>query len=115
MAASRAWLPLVIAAVIAFYVIVHVYAAHSEAFEFLNQAVRKSVTIQSRVGNVQQVRLGILDRYSEKSSGSDKRVKMIVNVVGDRCTVKVGASVKKIGGEWSVTDASIDAEPVRLN
>ncbi len=114
-APPRRWMPLVIVAGIALYVMVHVYATHSEAFGFVSQIVRKSAAIQSRVGNVQQVRLGILDSYREKFAGSDKWVKMTVGVVGDKGTIKVRTSVKKAGGTWSVTDASIDGEPVNLN
>ena len=49
----RRWIPIVIAGGVALYGIVHIYGAHSEAFEFIDQTVRASAAIHSRVGNVQ--------------------------------------------------------------
>jgi hypothetical protein len=43
----------------------HFYIAHGEVLEFVNQTVRKSPAIQRRIGDVLEVRLGILDNYKE--------------------------------------------------
>ena len=104
-----------IAGGVALYGIVHIYGAHSEAFEFIDQTVRASAAIHSRVGNVQMVGLGMFDGYSEKFAGSNKKAWMTVGVVGDRGAVKVKTSVRKTDGRWVVTDASIAGEPVSLN
>jgi hypothetical protein len=36
--------------------------------EFVNQTIRKSPAIQRRVGDVQEVRLGILESYKENGT-----------------------------------------------
>ena len=56
----RYWVPLVVIASI-FSVALHFYRAHGEAFQFASQAIRKSAAIQRRIGDVQEIRLGILE------------------------------------------------------
>lgn len=111
----RRWVVLVIAMCVLFYGTLHFLAAHSEGRVFLEQTIRKSVVVKSRVGDVQQIRFGIFDAYSEKFAGSDRWVTMTVHVVGTKGEVTVKAAAKKGNGVWAASDASIDGTPISLN
>ncbi len=106
---------LAIAGGIGLYVVVWLYGSHSEAFEFVDHTMHTSAAIHDRVGDVQEVHLGMFDGYSERFAGSERRAWMTVRVVGNRGTVKVKAYVRKSGGTWTVTDASVAGEHVSLN
>lgn len=95
--------------------LLYVWGAHSEGYEFLEQAVRKSPSIQQRVGNVQTVRLSIFGGYHDKTVGSKEWMTMTLHVTGSRGAATVTAAAKKVDDVWSVTDASIDGERFRLN
>lgn len=77
--------------------------------------IRKSAAIQRRVGEMQRVRLGILDDYRQSLVGPDRWVKMTLHVVGSTGSVRVKIRSSKANGIWTVTDASIDGEPINLN
>jgi hypothetical protein len=110
----RRWVPLVLIACMLSGVW-HFYSAHGEAFEFVNQTVRKSQAIQRRVGDVQEVRLGILDNYKERFVGSTKLVNMTIHVVGNSGSARVEINSRKVDGVWTITDASIGVESINLN
>lgn len=111
----RRWLPLALAAGIAFYIGLYLWGMHSEGYQFLNQAVRKSTEIQRRVGSVQSVRISFMGGYRERFVDSDRRVTMSLNVVGDKGSVTIDAAAKKANGVWSVSKASINGQPVEMN
>lgn len=71
--------------------------------------------MQSRVGDVRKVTLPVFGLYREKFVGSDKWVKMIVDVEGDRGTVQVHTALQKKNGVWSITESSIADQAVDLN
>jgi len=111
----RRWVPVVIAACVAFYVGLYFWGMHSEGYQFLDQAIRKSPAIQQRVGDVQNVRMSFLGGYRERFVGSNKSTTMTLVVVGSKGTVTVKAAAKKANGTWSVSAASSDGERVTLN
>jgi hypothetical protein len=110
----RLWLPLVLIAC-SFSVGLHFHKAHGEAFEFVNQIIRKSPVIQRRVGEVQEVRLGILESYKERYVGSTQLVNMTLHVVGSSGSAQVKVNSRRVNGLWTVTDASIGEESINLN
>jgi hypothetical protein len=110
----RLWLPLVLIAC-TFSVGLHFHKAHGEAFEFVNQTVRRSPAIQRRVGEVQEVRLGILESYKERYVGSTELVSMTLHVVGSSGSAQVKVNSRRVNGLWAITDASIGEESINLN
>lgn len=108
------WLPLVVIAGI-FSVTLHFYRAHGEAFQFASQAIRKSATIQQRIGDVQEIRLGILESYKERLVGSTMYVHMAVHVAGSSGSAQVVIDSRKVKGIWVIADASIGTEAIDLN
>ena len=112
---SRRWVPVVVAAFAAFYIGLYFWGTHSEGYQFLDQAVRKSSVIQQRVGTVESVRMSFLGGYRERFVDSNKWTTMTLNVNGNKGNVTVKAGAKKINGVWSVSEASIGGERVSLD
>ncbi|MGO9634485.1 MAG: hypothetical protein ACLPX1_11395 [Steroidobacteraceae bacterium] len=112
--ARRYWVPLVVIGSI-FSVALHFYRAHGEAFEFADQAIRKSAAIQRRIGDVQEIRLGILESYKERFVGSTMYVHMAVHVTGSSGSARVVIDLRRVKGLWAITDASIGTESIILN
>lgn len=111
----RRWAFVIPVAFLVFYVGLHMWGTHSEGYAFLDLTLRKSPEIQQRVGSVQRTRLSFLSGYSEKFVGSDKSTTMTIDVIGNKDTVTVKTSAKKINGVWSVSAASIDGTRINLN
>lgn len=111
----RAWGLLVPIAFVAFYIGLHLWGLHSEGYAYLTQAIRNSTVIQQRVGNVQSTELSFFGGYREKFVGANKSTTMTINVVGQRGSITVTASADKVNGIWTVSDASIDGQRVKLN
>jgi hypothetical protein len=110
----RLWVPLVLIAC-TFSVGLHFHIAHGEAFEFVNQTIRKSPAIQRRVGDVQEIRLGILESYKERYVGSTKLVNMTLHVAGSSGSARVVVNSRRVNGVWTITAASIGEESINLN
>jgi len=110
----RYWVPLVVIASI-FSVALHFYRAHGEALEFASQAIRKSAAIQRRIGDVQEIRLGILESYKESFVGSTMYVHMAVHVAGSSGSARVVIDLRRVTGVWAIADASIGTESIDLN
>jgi hypothetical protein len=110
----RYWVPLVVTASI-FSVALHFYRAHGEAFEFANEAIRKSAAIQRRIGDVQEIRLGILESYKERFVGSTMYVHMAVHVAGSSGSARVVIDLRRVKGVWAIADSSIGTESINLN
>ena len=91
------------------------WGSHSEGFAFVEGRVRASREIQNRVGNVRKVSLPVFGQYREKFVNSDRWVKMMVYVEGDRGAVTVSTELKKQNGAWTITDSSIGTQHVDLN
>lgn len=106
---------LTIAFVIALWAVAVYWGSHSEGFQFIEGKVRASRAIQSRVGDVRKVTLPVFGLYREKFVGSDKWVKMIVDVEGGRGAVRVHAALQKKDGVWTITESSIGGQQVNLN
>jgi hypothetical protein len=108
-----------ILAAVAFAIVMWVTAvywgSHSEGFQFVEGTVRASREIQNRVGNVRKVTLPVFGLYREKFVGSDKWVKMMVDVEGDRDTVRMQTALQKKNGVWTITESSIGSQQVNLN
>ena len=110
----RYWVPLVVIASI-FSVGSYFYRAHGEAFQFASQAIRKSAAIQRRLGDVQEIRLGILEIYKEKFVGSTMYVHMAVRVGGSSGSARVVIDLRRVKGVWAIADASIGTESIDLD
>lgn len=109
------WAVLTITFVILMWAMAVYWGSHSEGFRFVEGRVRASKAIQSRVGDVREVTLPVFGLYREKFVGSDKWVKLIVDVEGDRGTVRVHTALQKRNGVWSITESSIADQAVDLN
>jgi hypothetical protein len=109
---ARRWIPWILLASVVFCGLLYVWGTHSAGYMFLEQAVRKSSSIQQRVGDVQTVRLR---GYHDKTDGSKEWVTMTLRVTGSKGEVTVTAAAKRVDGAWSVSHASIDGVPVVLN
>jgi hypothetical protein len=105
--------PVVIASI--FSVALHFYQAHGEAFEFASQAIRRSAVIQRRTGDVQEIRLGILESYKQRFVGSTVYVHMAVHVAGSSDSARVVIDLRRVNGVWAIADASIGTESIDLN
>jgi hypothetical protein len=113
--APRIWVPIALLAGVIFYVGIYLWGAHSDGYKFLDQTIRSAPRIHERLGDVQTVRLSFLGGYRDKTVGSKEWVTMTLHVTGQKGAATVVASAKNVSGAWSVTDASIDGEPVSLN
>ena len=88
--------------------------SHSEGFHFLEQRIRASQQMQGLVGRVQRVSLPALGRYREKFVGSDRWVSLIVEVQGDKGSVRVDAQLQRHNGVWVVTGSSVGTQSIDL-
>jgi hypothetical protein len=92
--------------------LLYVWGTHSAGYVFLDQAVRKSSSIQLIVGDVRSVRLR---GYHDKTDGSKEWVTMTLHVTGSKGEVTVTAAAKRVNDIWSVTGASVGGERIDLN
>jgi hypothetical protein len=113
--AQSRWVLVAVAFGIVMWATAVYWGSHSEGFQFVAGKLRTSREIQSRVGNVRKVTLPILGQYRERFVNSDKWVKMIVDVEGDKGSVTVRTVLQKTNGVWTVTESSIGAQHVDLN
>jgi hypothetical protein len=111
----RIWVPIAILSCVVFYIGLYLWGAQSDGYKFLDQTIRSAPSIHERVGDVQTVRLGFFGGYRDKTAGSTEWLTMTLLVKGQKGTATVVAAAKRINGAWSVTDASIDGNPVSLN
>ena len=109
------WLLVAVALGIVLWVTAVFWGSHSEGFQFVEGKIRKSQEIQSRIGNVRNVTLPVFGRYREKFVGSDKWVKMIVDVEGDKGAVTISTALQKENDVWTITESSIGAQHIDLN
>jgi hypothetical protein len=91
------------------------WGSHSEGFHFLEGKIRTSREIQSRVGIVQRVTLPVFGRFREKSVGSDKWVRMTVDVTGDKGAVTIRTVLQKENSVWKITKSSIGDQKIDLD
>jgi hypothetical protein len=109
------WLLLAVALGVVLWITGFFWGSHSEGFHFIEGKIRQSQEIQRRVGNVREVRLPVFGLYREKFVGSDKWVKMIVDVQGDKGAVTINAALEKKNDVWTITESSIGAQHLDLN
>jgi hypothetical protein len=112
--APRVWVPIAVVAGVIFYGALYLSGAHGEGFKFLDQAIRTAPSIRDRVGDVQTVSPSFLHGFRDRTVGEDEWLKMTLDVTGQKGSGTVVANAKKINGVWSVTDASMDGSPIRL-
>ena len=111
----RTWVLIVVCFGIALFVGLRISALSSDGYRFLDETIRRAPQLQSRLGEIEGVKLSYFGAYRQKAVGSDRWVTMTFNVTGNRRAATVLASAKKVGGSWSVTSSSIDGEQVSLN
>jgi hypothetical protein len=98
-----------------FYVALYFSGTHSEAFHFLEKAIRGSSEVHRRIGQVNTVHLSFLGGYHEIGNSSTEHASMTIDVTGTRGdSISIVASAEKRNGTWTVLDASVDGEPVHL-
>lgn len=97
------------------YVAVYFMASHGDAFEFAEQAIKNSRSLQTQIGKVERVRLAPSGGYHEKFVNSDAWVMMKVEVTGTAQSVALDMKVKKTDGNWSIEQVLLDGKPVTLN
>lgn len=111
----RTWILLVICFGVILYVGVRVSAESSDGFKFLDQAIRRAPQVQSRLGQVEEVRLSYVGGTSLRAVGSHQWVTMTFYVVGNKSTATVVASAERRGEVWTVTASWLDGRPISLN
>jgi Cytochrome oxidase complex assembly protein 1 len=117
----RTWILGAVCLGVILYVGIRASAESSDGYKFLDQTIRSAPQVQSRLGQIQAVKLSYLGRINlravgpVRAVGPDRWVTMTFNVVGKRGTATVVASAERKGGVWSVTASSIDGQPVGLN
>ena len=99
---------------VALYFGLRIYAISSDGYKFLDQAIRRSSEVQTRLGDIEAVRLSYIGHWRERASGPNTWVTMTLNVTGRKGAATIDASAKNISGNWSVTSSSIDGEPIDL-
>lgn len=109
------WILVAIAFGIVMWATAVYWGSHSEGFQFVEGKVRASREIQNRVGNVRKVSLPVFGQYREKFVNSDRWVKMMVDVEGDKGAVTVSTALQKKNGVWTITESSIGTQHVDLN
>ncbi len=96
------------------YAVAYLWGSHSEAFQFVEQAIKSSPAMELRVGHVEQVSLDPVGGYREKFVNANKSAYMMIDVTGAKGKITVKVAVKKTDGTWEVTNASIDGQPIAL-
>lgn len=111
----RTWILGVVFFAVLLYVGVRVAAESSDGYKFLDQAIRGAPQVQSRLGQIESVKLSYIGSIRLRAVDSQRWVTLTLNVVGNKGAAKVVASAERRGGIWSVTASSIDGEPIALN
>jgi Cytochrome oxidase complex assembly protein 1 len=111
----RLWVPIALLSSIVFYIGLYVWGAQSDGYKFLDQTIRSAPSIRERLGDVATVRLSFFGGYRDKTAGSTEWLTMTLHVAGQKGTATVVAEAKKTNEVWSVTNASINGDPVKLN
>ena len=111
----RTWILCIVIFAALLYVGGRIAAESSDGYRFLDQAVRHAPQLQSRLGQIESVRLSYLGTMRLRTVDSHRWVTLTLDVVGNRGNATVVASAERRGGVWSVTASSIDGEPIILN
>jgi hypothetical protein len=116
----RTWILGAVCLGVILYVGIRVSAESSDGYKFLDQTIRTAPPVQSRLGQIEAVKLSYLGAIHLRAVGPvgvvgpDRWVTMTFNVVGKKGTATVVASAERKGGVWKVTASSIDGEPMGL-
>lgn len=112
---KKLWLVIVIFLLVVMYLSVYIYGSHSEAFRFVESAMKQSSEIQSRVGQVEDVSFSPFGAYKERNFNDKKRVIMSVDITGSKGKIAAQVSVNKIGGIWDIKEIVIDGKSIDLH
>lgn len=112
---KKLWLVIVIFLFFVAYLSVYIYGSHSEAFKFVESAMKQSSEIQSRVGQVEDVSFSPFGAYKERNFNDKKRVIMSVDITGSKGKIAAQVSVNTIGGIWDVKEIVIDGKSIGLH
>ena len=96
------------------YISVYLIAGRSDAFVFAENAIKHSKSLQTKIGNVERVRLPLFGSYDENFVNGDTWVTMEVEVTGAVKTVALQIKMKKINATWAIEQSLIDGNPVVL-
>lgn len=97
------------------YATVYFLASQGEAFESVEQTLKRSSALQSHVGRVERVRLVPFGAYDEKTAGDNGSATMTVEVMGATRTVTLEVKAKKTRGTWAIEQTSLDGKPLVLH
>jgi hypothetical protein len=89
-------------------------AAHSDAFQFVRDDIRRSAVIRQRIGTVKEVRLPLWGMYRAHYSTLESRVDMTVEAIGTNGSVLIDVQVTKADGPYKLEKSTINGVPVRL-
>jgi hypothetical protein len=101
------WIGLAILLGVALYIGVYIYASHSEAYRFAQQWLRQSEPLKAAVGEIQKTRVSPWGGYREYSTGSDRRVWIVVEVTGSKDTADVKLALRKHDETWRVVQSGV--------
>ena len=96
------------------YVGIFLWASHSESFEFVDQTLRHSKKLRSKLGDIQDVQLSPFGSFSEKIVGSDKNAKMKLKVIGTKKSIILEIKASKSGDIWKIDEAFIGDKRVPI-
>lgn len=94
---------------------VYFMVSRGDAFKYVDQRIRSSAMIESKIGQIKDVRLDPLGGYEGKSVGSDEWVTMKVKVFGANTEMVLDIRVKKTNGAWAIEQVSSQGAPLVLS
>ena len=97
------------------YSAIYFKASRGDAFMYVDQKIRSSVAIESKVGRIERVRLDFFGFYEEKNVGSDEWVTMSIKVIGTRTTMVLDVKLKKTNEIWSIDQVSSQGSLLALD
>lgn len=99
----------------ALYFLVYAIGSSSEPFEYAEAAIKASPEIRAIVGEVEDVSLKPLKglRYRTRSEGrGDADMSLLVS--GSKREAMIKVTFRRHQGVWSLTQATLDGQPVNL-
>ena len=97
------------------YATVYFMASRGDAFKYVDQRIRSSAVIESKIGQIKRIRLDLFGSYEEKSVGSDEWATMSVEVTGTKTSMVLDVRVKKMNGNWAIEQVTSQGATLALD
>jgi hypothetical protein len=106
-------IPLIAAPVL--WGLVYWQGSHSDAMKFVQNKVRNSPAIQSRIGVVSDVHMPLFGSYHASYSTLENHVRMDVDATGNKGSAVINVEVDGDDGVWKIKRALIEGESITLD